>query len=135
MTVCLDTSVVLSRLLDQFNQLADWAQWDAAYSSELTRAEFHRTMDRLRLGGALTDRERVDLQERFQTVWSALHRVAITADLLDQACGAFPTTVGSPDALHLVSACALAQAVPGGLTLLTHDRQLALAAAAVHLPV
>ena len=55
MTVYLDTSVVLSWLLNQEPSIAEWGRWQAAYTSEICRVEFHRTVDRLRLGGDLDD--------------------------------------------------------------------------------
>jgi hypothetical protein len=51
MNAYLDTSILLSRLLKQRNQLKPWGQWDSAYTSMLTRLEFMRTVDRMRLIG------------------------------------------------------------------------------------
>ena len=135
MTVYLDTSVILSRLLNQDNQLTAWGRWDACYTSALTHLEFYRTLDRMRLTGALTDQERVDLQEQFLVVWEALHRVTLSPLILERAAAAMPTVLGTLDALHLVTALQVGEALHLKVTLLTHDEQLATAARAMGLAV
>ena len=70
MTVYLDSSVVLSWLLNQEPSLEEWGHWQAGYTSELCRVEFYRTIDRLRLDGDLDDHERVLVHERFVTFWN-----------------------------------------------------------------
>ena len=134
MIVYLDTSVILSRFLGQSNALPKWGDWDSAYTSTLTRVEFHRTMDRLRLDGALSDTERVALHSHFRILWQAAHQIALTAPILTRAADAFPTVVGTLDAIHLSSALAITTSgvVP---TMLTHDQQLARAASSVGLDV
>ena len=132
MTVYLDTSVVLSWLLNQDPSIDGWGRWQAAYTSEVCRVEFHRTIDRLRLGADLDDDERVFLHERFATFWKSVHRVRISAALLTRASQPYPTVVGTLDALHLTSALV----VHGRLNhridaFLTHDGQLGTAARAV----
>jgi len=49
MTVFVDTSVFMRRLLRQPGAFTDWSAWDLAVSSELLRVEAHRILDRLRL--------------------------------------------------------------------------------------
>ena len=63
MKAYLDTSVMVSRLLNQSNRLRRWGDWEAGYASTLVRTEFHRTIDRLRLAGQLTDLERAAVTE------------------------------------------------------------------------
>lgn len=135
MKVYLDTSVILSHLLKQANHLASWGNWTACYTSVLTRVEFLRTLDRLRLNGAITDRERVALQESFQTLWEATHRVQLSPLLLDRAAATMPTVLGTLDALHLVSALQVVEARDVSLVFLTHDAQLGVGAQAMGLQV
>ena len=130
-----DTSVLLSRLLNQSNQLANWAEWEEGYTSELTRVEFLRTVDRLRLGGALTDDERVELQEQFEAAFACLNRAAVTDDLLERASSPLHTVLGTLDAVHLVTALELAESRQTEIVLLTHDRQLATCARAMRMKV
>ncbi len=135
MNVYLDTSVVLSRLLKQSNALLSWGRWEAAYTSVLTRLEFLRTVDRMRLAGTLDDRERVALQERFSELWQALHRVALSPPMLDRAGAPMPTVLGTLDAIHLVTALHVRDVLHVPLVFLTHDVQLATAVRAMGLPV
>lgn len=135
MKVYLDTSVILSRLLNQPNQLRSWGEWEACYTSVLTSVEFLRTVDRLRLNGSLSDQDRVELQHQFKVVWGATHRVALSQILLDRASAAMPTVLGTLDALHLVTALLIAESRHAQLTFLTHDDQLAIGAQAMGLEV
>lgn len=135
MNVYLDTSVILGRLLKQSHPLPTWGRWETAYSSALTRIEFRRTVDRLRLTGALNDRERVTLQERFDTLWESLYRVALSPPLLERAGVPMPTVLGTLDALHLVTALHVHEHCRVPLVVLTHDDQLATAVRAMGLRV
>jgi predicted nucleic acid-binding protein len=135
MNVYLDTSVILGRLLGQSNQLSSWGTWEACYTSALTRVEFLRTVDRLRLNGKISDRERVELQAQFGDVWGATHRVTLSQELLDGASVAMPTVLGTLDAIHLVTALQVIESQHLQLIFLTHDDQLATAAMAMGLQV
>lgn len=135
MTVYLDTSVILSRFLDQANALPEWGNWDQVWTSVLTRVEYHRCVDRLRLEGFVTDDERVELHTRFVVLWGAAHQIPLTEAILSRAGDPFPTIVETLDALHLASALAAARNIVGTLTFLTHDEQLGRAASAMGLRV
>ena len=134
MIVYLDTSVILSRFLGQSNALHKWGDWDSAYASTLTRVEFHRTIDRLRLDGAISDTERVALHSHFRILWQATYHIPLTAPILDRAADPFPTVVGTLDAIHLSSALAVTTSGDAP-TMLTHDQQLARAASSVGLDI
>ena len=97
MTVYLDTSVVLSWLLNQDPSIEEWGGWQSAYTSEICRVEFHRTIDRLRLDGDLDDTERVFVHERFATFWRSVYRVRVSGALLTRASQPYPTVVGTLD--------------------------------------
>lgn len=132
MTVYLDTSVVLSWLLNQDPSIEGWGNWQSAYTSEICRVEFHRTIDRLRLGGDLDDTERVFVHERFATLWRSVYRVRVSRALLTRTSEPFPTVVGTLDAIHLTSALAVHGRRNRRIDqFLTHDGQLATAARAV----
>ncbi|MDA0989984.1 MAG: type II toxin-antitoxin system VapC family toxin [Verrucomicrobia bacterium] len=135
MNVYLDTSVVLSHFLNQPNRLRSWGAWEACYTSALTRLEFYRTVDRLRLNGVLSDDERVELQRQFNAAWDAMHRVGLSEDLLARAATSMPTVLGSLDAIHLVTALTIGEARRITVTLLTHDNQLATGALAMGMAV
>lgn len=132
MTVYVDASVVLSWLLNQEPSIDAWGYWNAAYTSEICRVEFHRTIDRLRLNADLNDDERGVLHERFAKFWRSVHRVRVSTTILDRASQARRTVLGTLDAIHLASAELADGLSEGGIAeFLTHDRQLGTAARAL----
>ena len=136
MTVYIDTSIVLRRLLRQPDSIADWGAWDSAYTSVLCRVEFSRTLDRLRLEGSITDDQRAEVQEQFERFWSSVHRIRLENDILARAEQSFSTVIGTLDAIHLASALIVqARKLAKFDLLLTHDEQLGRAARAAGLAV
>ena len=132
MTVYVDTSAVLRWLLNQEPSIGGWGYWNAAYTSEICRVEFHRTIDRLRLNANLDDDERGVLLERFAEFWRSVHRVHVSTAILDRASQALPTVLGTLDAIHLASAeLADGRSQDGVAEFLTHDSQLGTAARAL----
>jgi predicted nucleic acid-binding protein len=135
MTVYLDTSVILRRLLCHAKGIDPWGGWEAAYTSILTRIEFLRAVDRLRLEGDLTDDERVAVQQQFLEVWESCYRVPLDPAILDKAAAPMPTVVGTLDAIHVITACEVNAMVDGPMEVATHDRRLGRAAEAFGLAV
>jgi predicted nucleic acid-binding protein len=131
MIVYLDTSVIVSRLLNQDNRLPRWGEWQKAWSSLLTRMEFFRTMDRLRMEQKIDDDERVALYQKFGCLWEALYRYPITERIQQRVTEPFPTILGTLDAIHLVTALEAARIETEPIVLLTHDSQLSKAAMSV----
>jgi uncharacterized protein len=127
MIVYLDTSVVLRVLLHEPNPVEIWGQWNKAYSSALWRVESLRTVDRLRLGGEISDTEVAALVREIQIVYETLAIHPVTSSILQRASETFPTVVGTLDAIHLATALAIRESANLDL-LLTHDSQLATAA-------
>ncbi len=130
MRVYLDTSVVLRVLFRERNPVRIWGKWDRAYSSSLWRTEAFRAVDRLRLGGDLSDRDVSELSVQIETVHETLAIVPLAEIILRRASEAFPTVVGTLDAIHLSTALAIRETENIDL-LLTHDQQLAIAARAL----
>jgi predicted nucleic acid-binding protein len=127
-SVYIDTSVILRRLLAQPGALKEWGAWDEVVTSEITRVEFFRTLDRMRLAGGLADEGYAALAAEFAAAWAQSIRVPVSPDVLARASQAFPTTLGALDALHLASLLLVETVLGRRVTLLTHDRQLSLAA-------
>lgn len=129
MNVYIDTSVILSRLLNQSNQLKDWGDWEKVYTSVITRVEFFRTVDRLRLESKIDDEMLTVLNKQFSVLWETMHRISVEEPVLARAAAPFSTVVGTLDAIHLASAL---EAVPPEMypdfLFLTHDLQLCRAA-------
>ena len=135
MTVYMDTSVILRRLLGEPGSLQSWGGWDRVFTSTLTRVEYFRVIDRLRLESKIDDVQRVALQESFGIFWQTSFRVPLADAILVRAAQPFPTIVGSLDALHLTSALLVRAGGVDDMTVLTHDKQLGRAAAAVEFAV
>jgi predicted nucleic acid-binding protein len=127
-----DTSVALRVLFQEPDPLPNWGHWTRAYSSRLWRTEALRTVDRARLAGAIDDPQVAQLRHDIEVIHAAFHVLPLTEGILTRAGEAFPTNLGTLDAIHLASALA----VPDGVdALLTHDTQLATAAAALGVEV
>jgi predicted nucleic acid-binding protein len=127
MTVYIDTSVILRRLLNEPRQVPGWGKWKVAYASRIWLTEAQRTVDRLRLEGRLDDENVARMREDIRQVHAALHIVPVSEDILTRAGEPFPTTLGTLDAIHLASALAVHAEVELD-RFLTHDRSLAVAA-------
>jgi uncharacterized protein len=130
MTVYVDTSVILRILFREPNPVEVWGKWDRALSSSLWRVEALRNVDRLRLGGDLSDEDVADLVREIRLVHETLAVYPLTETILQRASESFPTVVGTLDAIHLATALAIRQVEPLDI-LLTHDGQLATAARSV----
>ena len=99
------------------------------------RIEAIRTVDRMRLEGHLDDEEVSTALVSIQCVRAALHEVPLSTTVVERTCQSFSTTVGTLDALHLATALLVRERYAPDLSLLTHDRQLARAAAALNFDV
>ena len=127
MNVYLDTSIVLRILFSESDAIGIWGKWDKALASNLWRVEAHRTVDRLRLSGNLTDSDVADLADNIRIVDETLWIHPLTEQILKRASDSFPTILGTLDALHLSTALAIRENETIDL-FLTHDRQLGTAA-------
>jgi predicted nucleic acid-binding protein len=134
MTVYVDTSVTLRVLFHEPHPLSGWGKWTAAYASRIWHTEALRTLDRARLLAAIDDPQVVQLRRDIELIHSVFHIIPVTERILARAGEAFPTVVGTLDAIHLASALHLRDTL-GLDTFLTHDAQLAAAAIASGLTV
>jgi predicted nucleic acid-binding protein len=136
MNVFLDTSFILCVLLEQEDmEPLPWPAWQNVYCSQLAKIEVYRTLDRMRLESRLDDEERMYLTRHFQLFWSGCHQVELDETILSRSAAAFPTVIGTLDALHLSTALMLQEHVHPKLVLLTKDRQQLRAAIASGLSV
>jgi predicted nucleic acid-binding protein len=135
MTVFVDTSVFMRRLLKQPGAFTDWSAWDRAVSSELLRVEAHRVLDRLRLQRAFRDADLAELHRLLQASFRALEFMPLNRAVLNRAADPFPTILGTLDAIHLASALLWMEERDEAISFLTHDTQLAVAARACGLDV
>jgi predicted nucleic acid-binding protein len=127
-TAYLDTSVLLRLVLREPGALEDLRSYDALVSSELIAVEAARTIDRLRLQGALTVEEAA-VRLRAVTEWlDAIDLVLVRAPVLRRASEPLPTPLGTLDAIHLATALIWRERMGALPTIATHDTALGLAA-------
>ncbi len=134
MIVYLDTSAILRHLLHEPDAIHDWGTWTEAYSSRLWRTEALRAVHRLRLDSAITDQDVAELQSDIALIDETLHIIPVSESILTRAGEAFPTNLGTLDAIHLASALLIHNQNPLN-RFLTHDRQQATTAASLGLAV
>lgn len=127
MDVYVDSSVVLRVVLGQPDRIASWTTIDRPVASELVRVECLRRIDRARLAARLPDAEVAERRAAILDVLRGFSLIPITSPILERAAEPFPTALGSLDAIHLATALAIRGRLPG-LTIATHDAELALAA-------
>ena len=134
MTIYFDTSVILRVVLGERGRLAEWSRASRAVTSEITRVECLRALDRLRLDGGLPDRELSRRRASALSVLSGIDAVRLNRAVLARAAEPFPTRLRTLDALHLASALLVRARFPA-LRFATHDADLAAAAAAEGLAI
>lgn len=135
MKVYVDASVLLRWLLKAPDAINRWGGWALAVTSELTRAEARRSLDRMRVKGKLTDADVASLVRLLLAVLAQCEVIPIQRPVLERAGSPFPTALGTLDAIHLASALVWVEERGEPLTMLTHDVELALAAQASGLEV
>jgi predicted nucleic acid-binding protein len=124
----LDTSALLRLVLREPGALDELRSCESLVSSELLAVEALRTLDRLRLQGALSIDEAL-LRREIVTQWlEAVDLVLLRSPVLARASEPLPTPLGTLDSLHLATALVWRERTQQALTLATHDRDLALAA-------
>jgi uncharacterized protein len=123
-----DTSVLLRVVLREAGALDDLRTYDGLVSSELLAVESARTIDRLRIQGALT---MDDAAERIALVneWlEAVDLVLLRPPVLSRASEPMPMPLGTLDAIHLASALLWRDRIGPLPQLVTHAAALGAAA-------
>lgn len=130
MKVYVDTSVAIRVLFGEPKPLASWGQWTDAYASRLWHTEALRVLERVRMTGRHTQTELIHVRQAIDLVHEHFNIHPVTEAVLSRAGEAFPAPIGTLDALHLSTALHIRD--ERGLdAFLTHDAQLATAAAAM----
>jgi predicted nucleic acid-binding protein len=131
----LDTSALLRLVLREPGALEELRSCEALVASELIAVESLRTIDRLRLQGALSPEDAASRRETATEWLEAVDLVLLQRPILARASEPFPTPLGTLDALHLATALVWRDRMRQGLVMATHDRDLALAARSFGLEV
>lgn len=130
MIAYLDASVLLRVVLGEPGRLKEWPAIEEGVASALAEVECLRTLDRLRLRGALSDQEMAERRGAMLELLDAVALVEVTAPVLRRAADPFPTPLGTLDAIHLATALAWREERDSPLLLATHDASLGLGARA-----
>lgn len=131
MNVYLDSSVVLRKLLGQPQAFEEWGQWGQAWTSALTPVECFRTIDRMRVARILSDDGVASMMGNLRYLIGSTEQLTLTADVLQKASDAYPTTLDTLDAIHVASALLLREDSDHPLIFVTHDKEQGIAARAV----
>ena len=135
MIAYLDTSALLRLVLREPGSLDELPSWEALVSSEVIVVESLRTLDRLRLQGALSIEEATAARGTVTEWLEAVDLVLVQPPILSRASDPFPTPLGTLDALHLATALTWRVRMRQPLVMATHDGGLALVARAFGLEV
>lgn len=126
MSLYAETSAVVAWLLGEPDGSAvgrDIGAGEQIFASELTLVEIDRTLVRLEAAGRLTAAAAAGMRGSLAQAAAAWQILALRPDILDRARRAFPTEpVRTLDAIHLASALAAREAVPG-LAFLSLDQR------------
>lgn len=138
MIAYIDSSVLLSIVLDQHPQLEEWNDLHGGVSSALLRVECSRVLDRLWREGRLDEDDVAAKLGETAAILERLEKLPINDEVLARASVPLPTVVRTLDAIHLATAIAYRRRQPADerpILFATHDKQLAKAAAAMHFEV
>lgn len=128
MTIYVDTSALLRVVLGEPGALDRLREAEALVSSELLEVESRRTIDRLRVVGALTAEEAAVRLKAVSEWLEAIDLVLLRPVVLSRAGDPLPTPLGTLDAIHLATALTWRERMGAVDVLATHDGSLALAA-------
>jgi predicted nucleic acid-binding protein len=122
-----ESSVLLRLILAEPEPLASWGLITDPITSELTRIECLRTLDRSRFQGRITERTLARARGSVLQILEEFTIVELDERIKSRAADPFPTLVRTLDAIHLATAIVIRG--PGhGLAFATHDRELGVAA-------
>jgi predicted nucleic acid-binding protein len=121
--------VLLRVVLGEPGRLVQWSKTSVAFTSEISRVECLRVLDRLRLAGHMDDRELARRRETCLKVLTGFEIIRVNRTVLDRAAAPFPLQIRTLDAIHLASAL-LTRTQELGLRFATHDDDLGSAARA-----
>lgn len=128
-----DSSVILQYLLTDSMDFERVRGFDDVGSSELTDIECRRVLHRYRLDGSITDSQLEEALTCFVELSAGLRLFEMTAAVKRRAAEAFPTVIGTLDAIHISTARLWADQGVEPLVLFTFDHQMRVCAGAMGL--
>jgi len=100
----IDSSAVLRIIFNSDNAFRDYDCFEKIGSSELMVIECNRVIDRYRLENILSDAQIATAKEYLHNIIEGMYILDITHSIKARASDAFPTVVGTLDALHISTA-------------------------------
>lgn len=128
MIAYIDTSALLRIVLREPGALEDLRAYEALVSSELIAVESARTIDRLRIQGALTTEEAAERIRAVSEWLEAIDLVLLRPPVLSRASEPMPMPIGTLDAVHLATALIWRDRMGPLPEMATHDTALGAAA-------
>ena len=130
MTLYVDASALLRLVLREPGPIVDLQQADTLVSSELLGVESLRTIDRLRVTGALTLDEASVRAASINEWLDAVNLVRLRPAVIARASLPLPWALGTLDALHLATALLWRERRDEPVRVATHDAAFGRAARA-----
>jgi predicted nucleic acid-binding protein len=134
----LDSSVILRIVLREPDPLREWPAIDLGITSELTRVEAARVIDRLTVLGVLRGDEIAAKHAEIRDLFRRVDFLELDRAVLARASMPLRTVLGALDAIHLASALLYRETQRRGeatIVVATHDHALAAAARALDFEV
>ena len=119
--------MVLRVVLGQPGPRAPLGADEVVVSSELVRIEVMRTLDRLRVSGALSDGEHLARSTSALALLATMHLFPLADEVVDASCEKYAIEVSSLCAIHVATALQVSREVDG-LQVWTHHPPQAIAA-------
>ena len=91
MKVYVDSSVLIRFLFREPGQVRDWGQWTLAMTSEFTRVEVSRAVERVGVLGQVSAAELGELSRDAASLFDPMHMLPLEELVLKRAAGRFPT--------------------------------------------
>jgi hypothetical protein len=129
-TAYVDASVILRKVLSQPRGLREWSLIRGGPVSRLAEVECLRSLDRMRVEGALDDRQVSVGRAELYRALATFEIVEVSRRVLARAAQPTPTALGTLDAIHLSSAMLWHERTGVRPVFATHDLPLAVAAEA-----
>jgi predicted nucleic acid-binding protein len=126
----IDTSALLRLVLREPGALEELRTYDGLVSSELIAIERARTIDRLRIHGALTLEEAAERKGAVNEWLEAIDLVLLRPPVLSRASDPMPMPIGTLDVIHLATALIWRDRMGPLPEMATHDIALGAAARA-----
>jgi predicted nucleic acid-binding protein len=126
----IDTSALLRIVLREPGALDDLRSYDGLVSSELIAVDSARTIDRLRIQGALTMAEAAERTAVVNEWLEAIDLVLLRPPVLSRSSDPMPMPIGTLDAVHLATALIWRERIGALPEMATHDAALGAAARA-----